>query len=159
MKPIGIGKIEKARPKKMTQHSFHDNAIETDGQRMPLEHVITPKGDDDQEGQLSVDVYQTDTELILVAPVAGTAPDQISISITDDVITIKGRREIPLKETLTKENEYLQECFWGNFSRSIVLPAAVNTSQVDARFKHNVLTIRIPKTERVRTRIIRIQET
>jgi HSP20 family protein len=79
------------------------------------------------------------------------------VSITDDVITIKGRRELPF-ENSSDESIYLQECFWGNFSRSLILPVAVDLNHVEARFKNNVLTVRIPKTERVRTRVIRIEE-
>jgi len=168
MKPIGIGNLKKAQPKSMTRHPMPEPLAEPTaevlpteiGEKIPLEHVIQTQkpSDEDQEGQLSVDMYQTDHELIIVAPVAGTPPDQLQVSITDDIITIKGRRELPIKETLSEENLYLQECFWGNFSRALILPAAVDLNRVEARFKNNVLTIRIPKTERVRTRIIRIAE-
>lgn len=173
MKPIGIGQLKKANPKAMSRHEFEedknpaqkDAGLEVtqspvlDKKPIALEHVIIPQGDEkkeDQEGQLSVDVYQTDSELMIVAPVAGTPPDQLHVSITDDVITIKGRRELPFKNSATEENAYLKECFWGNFSRSLILPAAVDLNHVEARFKNNVLTIRVPKTERVRTRVIRI---
>lgn len=185
MKPIGIGQLSKAKPKSIqrpqlrteTPTPIQPASAPTDSMplktplpsspmtqpdpvatHIPLEHVIPTQPSDDQEGQLSVDMYQTDSELIIVAPVAGTPPDQVHVSITDDVITIKGRRELPLKETFHESNIYLQECFWGNFSRSIILPAAVDLNRVEARFKNNVLTIRIPKTERVRSRVIRIEE-
>ena len=180
MKPIGIGNLEKAQPKPtnegksmLSRHEMHTS--QPDPLTIPLEHVITPQKENameaDQEGQLSIDVYQTETELIVIAPVAGTPPDQLNVSITDDVITIKGRRELPelrgmsprlrrtTAETLSEDSAvYLQECFWGNFSRSLILPVAVDLNHVEARFKNNVLTIRIPKTERVRTRVIRIEE-
>ena len=65
---------------------------------------------------------------------------------------------MPTADKIKNEDFYIEECFWGNFSRSIVLPAAVDTNNVDASFKNNVLRIRIPKTERVRTRIIKIEE-
>lgn len=115
-----------------------------------------PTTNSSPEGQLSVDVYQTETEIIIIAPIAGTPPDELNLSITDDVITIKGTRERPIKKTLNPEDIYLEECFWGNFSRSIILPAEVDTTRVEARFKHNILTIRVPKVERIKTRKIEI---
>lgn len=176
MKPIGIGNLKKAQPKTPIALSRHETETVTpdllakssssptenrSSEHLPIEHVITAQNDTfdntEQEGQLSIDVYQTDTELILIAPVAGTPPDQLNVSITDDVITIKGRRELPF-ENPSDESIYLQECFWGNFSRSLILPVAVDLNHVEARFKNNVLTVRIPKTERIRTRVIRIEE-
>ncbi|MDP2625053.1 MAG: Hsp20/alpha crystallin family protein [Candidatus Peregrinibacteria bacterium] len=164
MKPIGIGQLKKASKKQISRHDFQqtqakDDPISPIAKNIPLQSddfQNTTPIPEEQEGQLSVDVYQTDTEIIIVAPVAGSAPEEINISITEDVITIKGRREIPLKDTIHQEDFYIQECFWGNFSRSIVLPAEVDTNNVQARFKYNILTIRIPKTERVRTRIVKI---
>ena len=144
MKPIGIGQLGKTAPKK-TRHDFAPTSSPS-----PTH--------DTQEGQLSVDVYQTEEDIVIIAPVAGTAPEDIHISITDDVITIKGRREIPTRDKLKDDLFYLQECFWGNFSRSIVLPAAVDTRNVEAHCKNNILTIHIPKLERVRTRVIKIED-
>ncbi len=147
MKPIGIGNLKTATQvaqiKPLSRHEHREVPA-------PQDAPVSP------EGQLSVDVYQTDTEVIILAPIAGTPPDELNLSITDDVITIKGRRERPLKKALNPEDIYLEECFWGNFSRSIILPAEVDTSRVEARFKHNILTIRVPKVERIKTRKIEI---
>lgn len=150
MKPIGIGQLSNAKQK--TRHDF-----------VPTTSPLPPKKTishttNTQEGQLSVDVYQTEEDIIIIAPIAGTAPQDIHISITDDVITIKGSREIPAPETIKDDQFYIQECFWGNFSRSIVLPAAVDTRHVEAHCKNNIITIRIPKLERVRTRVIKIED-
>jgi len=147
MKPIGIGQLNKAKQK--TRHDFAPIAF-------PLPKA--PVSNEKHEGQLSVDVYQTTDDIVIIAPIAGTSPQDIHISITDDVITIKGRREIPTRDTLQDDHFYIQECFWGNFSRSIVLPAAVDTRHVDAHCQNNILTIRIPKLERVRTRVIKVQD-
>jgi len=74
---------------------------------------------EEEEGRLTVDVYQTDDEIVIVAPVAGVSPDDIDISLSGDMITIKGKREMNPKEN---EVDYLyQECFWGSFSRTIIL--------------------------------------
>ncbi len=149
MKPIGIGQIAKASKK--GGKTRHDHPA-------PKVKKETPEFVAEQEGQLSVDVYQTDNDIVIIAPVAGATAETLSISITDDVITIKGRREMPVPDKLKRDDFYIEECFWGNFSRSIVLPAAVDTNNVEANFKNNVLQVRIPKTERVRTRIIQIEQ-
>jgi len=109
-----------------------------------------------KEGQLSVDVFQSPDEITIVAPIAGVDPNDISITITDDVITIKGERGH--KTTLKKEDCFIQECFWGSFSRSVVLPADTDTSKVDAECNNNVLVVRIPRIERVRTQIIKVKK-
>ncbi len=158
MKPIGIGQLSKAKPKKGRQAAYDAGKSRDEESNVKLTHTAPENVPTEQEGQLSVDVYQTEEEIVIISPIAGTSADRLNISITDDVITIKGRRQMPTKENVKNEDFYIQECFWGNFSRSIVLPAAVDTNNVNANFKDNVLTIRIPKTERVRTRVIKIEE-
>ncbi|MBI4994257.1 Hsp20/alpha crystallin family protein [Candidatus Peregrinibacteria bacterium] len=109
-----------------------------------------------EEGQLALDVFQTADEIVVVAPVAGVAKNDISINVTDDVLTIKGSRNFQFK---TEQADYFtQECFWGNFSRSIILPEAVDVSQVEASFKNGILTVKIPKVERIKTRMVKIKE-
>ncbi len=109
-----------------------------------------------KEGQLSVDVFQSDSQITIIAPVAGIDPDDVDISITDDVITIKGERSHGT--TMKKEDCFIQECFWGTFSRSIVLPSDADTSKTEAEFKNNVLQITIPRVERVKTRIVKVKK-
>lgn len=110
--------------------------------------------EEEEEGQLSVDVYQTEKEMIIIAPIAGVTTQDISMSITDDVISIQGKRNFTT--AIPEENYYTKECFWGNFSRSIVLPEAVDATKVKATFKNGILKITIPKIEQIRTRIIKI---
>ena len=71
-------------------------------------------------GQLSVDIYHTENSIVILAPIAGVKEEDIEISLTDDVLVIKGIR--PEKEQIKSDNYYTKECFWGNFSRAIVLP-------------------------------------
>lgn len=95
------------------------------------------------EGQLSVDVGQTDDKLVVVATVAGAKPEDISVNIHNDLLTIRGKRE---KEREIKEDDYFyKECYWGAFSRTIVLPVDVLNDQAQATFKNGVLTVVIPK--------------
>jgi HSP20 family protein len=106
-------------------------------------------------GQLSLDIYHTDKEIVILAPIAGVTKEDVSISVTDDVLVIKGERD--QKEPVPEENYYTKECFWGNFARSIVLPLEADSKQIEASFEKNVLEIRIPKTEKEHTKIIKIK--
>jgi HSP20 family protein len=106
-------------------------------------------------GQLSLDIYHTDKEIIILAPVAGVSKEDIKLSITDDVLVIKGERK--LRESVPEENYYTKECFWGDFSRSIVLPLEADIKGVEASFDNCVLEIHIPKTEVEKTKIIKIK--
>lgn len=114
---------------------------------------VEPKS---EPGQLAVDVFQTADEIVVVAPVAGVKPSDLSIHITDEVLTIEGSRNFQFKAL--GSDYFTQECFWGSFSRSIILPESVDTSNVKASFKNGILTVQIPKVEKIRTRMIKIQE-
>jgi len=106
-------------------------------------------------GQLTLDIYQTDTHLVIVAPIAGVKINDIDVSVTEDVLTIKGKRQHEL--TIATEDYFTQECFWGDFSRSVVLPASVDASKISASFKDSILKVTIPKTDRVQSKVIRIK--
>ncbi|MEK7523785.1 MAG: Hsp20/alpha crystallin family protein [Patescibacteria group bacterium] len=109
-----------------------------------------------EEGQLALDVFQTADEIVVVAPIAGVKFSDLSITITDEVLTLKGRRNFHFN--VQPSDYFTQECFWGHFSRSVILPESVDTSNVSASFKTGILTIRIPKIEKIRTRMIKIRE-
>lgn len=94
-------------------------------------------------GQLSVDVYQTEKEIIIQSPIAGASEEDLDISITNDMITIRGKRE--LTEQIPEENYFYKECYWGPFSRSIILPTPVKIDEAVAEFQKGILTIRLPK--------------
>ena len=109
---------------------------------------------EEEEGRLTVDVYQTDEEIVIVAPVAGVSPDDIDISLNGDMITIKGRREMKPKEN---EVDYLyQECFWGSFSRTIILPSEIEPEKVRATLKEGILKIYLPKIKKEKVKKIKI---
>jgi HSP20 family protein len=105
-------------------------------------------------GQLSLDIFHLEKELVILAPIAGVKEEDITISITDDVLVIRGMRQ--QKFDIPEENYYTKECFWGNFSRSIVLPLEADTKNISAKFDNNVLEIHIPKGEVERTQVIKI---
>ncbi len=110
---------------------------------------------DVEQGQLAVDVYQTPTQIVIVAPIAGVKLSDIQVSVTEDVLTIKGKR--CLEFNIPDEDYLTQECFWGTFSRSIVLPASADSSHIEATLKDSVLKIILKRTEKEKTKVIRIK--
>ena len=95
------------------------------------------------EGQLLVDVYQNDDQIIVKSTIAGVSPNNLFISLNRDILTIKGKRE---HDNLIDNMEpLLQECYFGSFSRSIILPVEVNEKKIEAVLENGVLTIILEK--------------
>ena len=100
---------------------------------------------EEKEGQLVVDMYQTQDNLFIEAPIAGVKSDQINIFLENDLLTIEGER----KREEEEEKEYLiKECFWGKFKRKIALPFEVNFDKAEATLKDGILKIKIPKLKK-----------
>lgn len=97
------------------------------------------------EGQLSIDVYQTPKDLIVKSTIAGVKPEDIDISINNDMLTIRGKRE--LVEDVKTEDYLYKECYWGAFSRSVILPMEVKAEKINAYLEDGVLTITLPKAK------------
>jgi HSP20 family protein len=96
------------------------------------------------EGELAVDVYEANENIVIKSTVAGVKPENLNIIINNDMVTIRGKREVD--DPQIKENDYLyKECYWGGFSRSIVLPTNVKTDKVKATLKSGLLTVVLPK--------------
>ncbi len=106
------------------------------------------------EGELAIDVYQTEDSIVVQTALAGVRGADLDISIENDVVTIHGMRKNPSAEN--KKYVY-QECFWGPFSRQIILPEEVDASHSEAVMKDGVFTLRMPKLERVKVKKIKVQ--
>lgn len=106
-------------------------------------------------GELTVDVYQTNDAIIIQTMVAGVDASDLSVSVTREMVTIKGKREAP--KNITPDNYFYQELFWGSFSRTILLPAEVETEDVEATERHGLLTIKLPKIDKGRIQNIKIK--
>jgi len=111
----------------------------------------------EKEGQLAIDLFETETELVIQSAIAGVKSEDLNISIEGDRLTIKGFREKPIPSE-EKRNYFYQECYWGQFSREIILPVEVDPSRIEASFKEGILTIKIPKIEREKKRKIEVKE-
>lgn len=112
--------------------------------------------EDNQEGQLTVDVFQTEDEIVIKSTIAGVKPEDLDVTITNDMVTIRGQRTHD--ESISKESYYYQECYWGSFSRSIVLPVDVISEEAVAKIRNGILSIRLPKADRVKTKRIEVKE-
>ena len=108
-----------------------------------------------EEGQLTVDMYQTPTEIVIKSMVAGVKPEDLDISITRDMVTIKGKRET---ERFVKDDDYFhQELYWGSFSRTIMLPAEIEVEEADAIEKHGLLILKLPKIDKNKQTRLRVK--
>jgi len=109
-------------------------------------------------GQLPIDILENEKEILVITPIAGVDLDKTDIIVTNDVLTIRGERQTDLSEFNFKQRDYyVQECFWGKFSRSVILPANVNADKIEAKQKDHVLYIRIPKRTSIQMRIVKIK--
>lgn len=110
---------------------------------------------EDGEGQLTIDVYQTDNDIIIKSTIAGVKPEDLDVSISNDMITIQGERR--RDEDIPEENYYYQECYWGSFSRSVILPVDVIADKIEASMKNGILTIKMLKADNTRTKKIQVR--
>jgi len=118
--------------------------------------LIANDEEEEAEGQLSIDMYQTDDDLVIKAPVAGVDPENLEISVTDDMLHIKGHRKEEHKQE--SKNYFLNECYWGSFSRSQSLPVPVVAEKAEASIsKKGVLTIRVPKANQSKGKMLHIK--
>ena len=109
-------------------------------------------------GQLPIDILENEKEILIITPIAGVDLDKTEIILTNDVLTIRGERQTDLSKFSFKKNDYYaQECFWGKFSRSVILPANVDDQKIEATQKDHVLYIRIPKKSAIYMRIFKIK--
>jgi len=109
----------------------------------------------DGEGQLTIDVYQTESEIVIKSTIAGVKPEDLDVSINNDMVTVKGERKN--EEIVENGNYYYQECYWGGFSRSVLLPVDVIPEKADASLKNGILTIRLPKADTNKVRRIQVR--
>lgn len=102
--------------------------------------------EDATEGQLTVDVYQTPDEIVIRSIVAGVRPEDLDVSISRDMVTIRGIREE--HKEVSEDNYFHKELYWGSFSRTVLLPAEVEVEEAQANEKHGLLSIRLPKIDK-----------
>lgn len=114
-----------------------------------------PKWEEEVEAELTVDVYQSATDIFVQTMVAGVQPDNLSITITRDMITIRGKRAE--NQSINTENYFVQELYWGAFSRTISLPEEVDPEEAEAVEKHGLLIIKLPKIDREKKATLKVK--
>lgn len=110
---------------------------------------------DDAEGHLQIDVYQDENNIIIESTIAGVETDDMDISITPESVTVKGTRK--RQGRIRKEDYLYQECFWGRFSRSVILPQEIDPEKAQAALKNGVLRIVLPKIQRSKSKKIKVK--
>jgi len=132
---------KKSKAKTPTINIYKKEKLEENGGNMP-------------EGQLAIDVYETPSEIVIKSTIAGAGPGDLDVGIEDNTVNIRGSRH---NEEKVRGEDYLyQECYWGAFSRSIILPTEIDSEKAHASLKDGVLTIRVPKLKKERERKIKI---
>ena len=106
-------------------------------------------------GQLTVDIYHTPNDIVVESAIAGANPGDIDVIVASDSVSINGLRR---RELESADAEYLhRECYWGKFTRSIILPEEVDPENASVKFKNGILSVRMPKTNRKKTRRLEVR--
>lgn len=137
---------------------IHTPSPSTQAQSSKGSRLITPvevQEEREEEGELAVDVYQTPTHIIIKAMIAGVKPEDLDVSITRDMVTLRGKRERHVEGT--GGDFFFQELYWGTFARTIMLPQEVDIEGADATEKHGLLTLRLPKLDKGRQTKLKIK--
>jgi len=137
---------------RIEREDLEERVIENTPYEEPRSSVEAEEGsgewmeEENEEGQLTVDVFNTPNEIVIKAIVAGVKPDDLDISITRDMVTIRGKRE-DSKEA-EGDDYFYRELYWGAFSRTILLPQEIEVEEANASEKHGLLMIRLPKIDK-----------
>ncbi|MBI4119218.1 MAG: Hsp20/alpha crystallin family protein [Parcubacteria group bacterium] len=129
--------------------------IEESGQEGAAPGSVFDGDFDEAEGQLTIDIYQTPDEIVIQSTIAGIRSEDLDIQITSESVTIRGIRR--REEEVRDEDYFYQECYWGRFSRSVILPQEIDAEKAAANIKNGVLTIRLPKLNRQKSKKLKVK--
>jgi HSP20 family protein len=116
---------------------------------------IFDEAEEEEEGQLTVDVYQTPSEIIIKTMVAGVKPEDLDVGITRDSVTIRGRRE---EDRTVSEGDYFhKELYWGAFSRTVLLSEEIDVDEAEAVEKYGMLILHLPKVDKNRATKLKVR--
>lgn len=125
---------------------FYEDDEEDEFEQDTVAHYDEPEIP--QDGQLAVDVLNTEDSIIVRAMLAGVKPSDIDIDIARDLVTIRGTRQE--EHEVSEDNYYHKELFWGSFSRNIMLPEEIDVDQAEAVEKNGLLILKLPKLDKNR---------
>ncbi|MDP3990872.1 MAG: Hsp20/alpha crystallin family protein [Candidatus Nealsonbacteria bacterium] len=153
----GIGiEEEKEEPRKATVKKKVKVEIE---KKPKKEEQPKPDPEDlvqQEEGQLAIDVYETDDDIVVQSAIGGIKAEDLDISVENDLLTISGSRENKIEKEGKKY--FYQECYWGSFMRKVILPQEVDAVKANASVKDGILTLSIPKLHRKTRRKISVKQ-
>lgn len=109
----------------------------------------------EEDAQLTVDVWQTPDEIVVQSIVAGVKPEDLDVSISQDSITLSGKRE--RAREVAGSDYFYQELYWGSFSRSVLLPQEIDPDDSEATIKNGLVTIRLPKLDKTKIQKLKIK--
>lgn len=128
---------------------------EEENYNSPAEEKKNIKDKGEEEGELAVDVFQTDAEIIIQSTIAGVQAENLDVSIQSDTVTIKGKRKREIEAE--SKNYFYQECYWGPFSRSVILPEEIRADKAEARLENGILTLTLPKAKKVKKTKVKVK--
>ena len=109
------------------------------------------------EGELAVDMYQADNQLVIQSAIAGIRPEELDVTVESDIVTIRGERINPYQEG-QRQTAYQEECYWGPFSRQIILPEPVDIERAEASMRNGIFTLRLPITgEKAKVKKVKVK--
>lgn len=123
--------------------------------RIPAPSHLAVREEEEEAGELAVDVYQTPTHIVIKAMIAGVRPEDLDVSITRDMVTVRGKRERHTEGTAG--DFFFQELYWGAFARTVMLPQEVQIEEAEASEKHGLLTIKLPKLDKGRQAKLKVK--
>ncbi|MFH1472886.1 MAG: Hsp20/alpha crystallin family protein [bacterium] len=135
------------------EEEFEDTADRSTEEKISLKPSIFEETG--EEAQLTVDVYQTTNEIVIKTMVAGVKPDDLDVSITRDSVTIHGQRAED--RTVTDDDYFHKELYWGSFSRTIFLPEEIDVDGAEASEKYGMLILRLPKLDKNRQTKLKVK--
>jgi HSP20 family protein len=141
---------------KLDENEFDEPTpkLKTKEREVP-EDTTSPFEPEEKVGQLTVDVYQTNDHIIVKTMVAGVRPEDLDITITRDMVTIRGKREE--ERAIQDDNYFIRELYWGSFARTITLPEEVDVEESDAIEKHGLLILKLPKMDKKRQTKLKVK--
>jgi len=146
----------KEKNKKDSSEKTEDKEVEEDEENEEDKEDSLSDIFEEGEGELAIDFYQTPTHFMIESTIAGVEPENIDINITPEAVTVKGKRD--KISSKSKAGEYLvQECYWGRFSRSIILPQEIDPDKAQATIKNGVLKISLPKADKEKKKKIKVK--
>lgn len=148
---ISVNDEEEVKVNKSSEPVFSPK-IKGSSTWLEAEEVLEPI---EEIGELSVDVYQTDNDLVVQAMIAGVRSEDLNVSITREMVTLEGRRQ--KASEVEKDGYFIKELYWGAFARKILLPCEVEPSEAEAYEKNGLLTLRMPKIDKARTQKVKVR--